>query len=393
MAVAIAIVMFGIFSIGHGSRLFVRTEPIKAHFQRINGLQTGAPVTLSGVRIGAVESIHFPSDPYADYVVVAMWIERSARDRVRTDSVAQIRTVGLLGDKYIELTPGSPTSPPVEPGGLLAARNPIDYESLFQRKGTDDLIANMMAIAQSVRTLLDQIEKGHGLLSALITGEHRPGQQEVTVADFHRALDSMERLSYGINQMVEKINRGQGLAGAMFSEKTNGQRILANVERAAVSLNESSRKVNALIDRFDRAQGMVPRLIQDKPYADQVLANVRQSSADLRDVLEKVNSGQGTIGLAVNDPALYNEAKVLFSPSGSVGWGVQLLNGMYSLTHPFTVGPSEASTSAQPVTATSPGGAHAPGARSAPGTAPGNDPVPAKPPTPVAPNLFVAPSP
>ncbi len=376
MAAAAAIFSFTIFALGHGSRLFKRTGVLKAHFHRINGLQAGAPVTLSGVKIGAVDSISFPANPRADYVVVRMWIQNSALSRVHADSLARITTMGLLGDKFVELTPGSPAAPPVRPAAVLEARDPIDYEALLQNRGTGDLIMNVMTIAQSVRSLLDQIETGHGLLSVLLKGgPTRPGEPQLTLADVHKAFGSLERLSSDMSRMIGKINRGEGLAGAMLSDRTNGRRLLAGVERAMASMIDTSRKLNALADRFNRAQGTVPRLLEDKQYADELLANLRESSGNLRGILRKINSGQGTVGLAVNDPALYNEAKGFLGESGSVGWGIHLLNGVYSLTHPFSAGFSETPAPVQPVTATAPDAAGAgtgpgiPAAQPASGTA------------------------
>ena len=57
IAAGLGALAFAILTIGHGAQLFTRTEILQAHFERIEGLQTGAPVTLSGVRIGAVDSI------------------------------------------------------------------------------------------------------------------------------------------------------------------------------------------------------------------------------------------------------------------------------------------------------------------------------------------------
>jgi phospholipid/cholesterol/gamma-HCH transport system substrate-binding protein len=353
IAGAIAILCFAIFSIGHGSRFLRRTHFLEAHFQRTNGLQAGAPVTLSGVTIGAVDSIRFPANPRADYVVVTMWIDASAFNRVRTDSVAQISTIGLLGDKFVEITQGTPTAPSVRPGAVIAARNPIDYATLLQKKGTSDLIANVMAIAESMRSLLQEVEKGHGLLTALIKGEPgHPEETRLTLDDIRGAFASMERLSTEMDTMVRKINRGEGLAGAMLSNRINGRRILLNVDRAAASMSATSQKLDTLIDRLSRAQGAVPRLLEDKQYGDQLLANMRQSSEDLRNIMHKIDTGQGTIGLAVNDPAVYKEAKTLLAAEGSVGWGVRLMNVLYGLTHPFSGGSSETpAASAQPLTA------------------------------------------
>ncbi len=308
IAAGLGILAFAIFSIGHGRRFLTRAEFIEAHFHRINGLQAGAPVSLSGVRIGAVDSIKFPEDPRATYVVVRMWIQESAADRVHTDSLAQISSIGLLGDKFVELTQGHPGSPVVEPGAVLPSRDPIDYEALLQRKGTDALIANVIAISDSMRSLLDQIEKGHGLLSELVHGA-QDQQNQLNLASIQKTFESVNRLSSDMEEMIAHMNRGKGIAGALLSDETNGKRFLDNLDRTVHSLQETSQRVDKLVARFEGGQGLIPQLMENKQYADELLPELKQSSADLKDILHKINGSQGTIGLMVNDPTLYVELK------------------------------------------------------------------------------------
>ncbi len=90
MVLGIAILAGAIFSIGGGLRWLSGTVDLTARFQRVNGLQVGAPVHLSGVNIGSVSSIQFPPDQRANYVVVHLSIEANAAERVRSDSVAKI---------------------------------------------------------------------------------------------------------------------------------------------------------------------------------------------------------------------------------------------------------------------------------------------------------------
>jgi len=336
IAGTLLIMAVAIFSIGHGSRFLRRTDTIEAHFHRINGLQDGAPVTLSGVRIGAVQSIKFPPDPAAEYVVVTMWIERSALDRVRANSIAQIRTMGLLGDKFIEISGGSAQAPPVEAEATIESRDPLDYEALLQKKGTDDLIANVIEMSTTMRQILDSIEHGPGMMSELIRGQQDvPPDQRLTLAELKQSLVAMNAFATDMRKIMAKIDRGEGLAGAMFSGRVNGERLLQNVATAAVSLDSASRKLDAMIDRFNKADGTVARLFEDKRYADELLTNLRESSADLKEILRKINSGTGTIGMAVNDATLYNEAKTLLSSEGSAGWGLSLVNSIFNATHPF----------------------------------------------------------
>ena len=105
----------------------------------------------------------------------------------------------------------------------------------------------------------------------------------------------------------------------MFSDKVNGKELLDDVQLAAVSMKTTTAKVDGLINRFNRAQGAVPRLFEDKQYGDDLLTNARQASSDLKEILRKVNSGQGSVGLAVNDPALYYEAKAMMAVTRSIG--------------------------------------------------------------------------
>ena len=63
-------------------------------------------MSLSGVPIGSVDSLRFASDPTTNDIVVRVQVDADVATRIRTDTKATIRTLGLLGDKYIELVPG-----------------------------------------------------------------------------------------------------------------------------------------------------------------------------------------------------------------------------------------------------------------------------------------------
>lgn len=346
IAAGLGILCFAVLTIGHGAQLFTRTEILQAHFERIEGLQTGAPVTLSGVRIGAVDSITFPPEPENGYVVVKIWVEQSAAERVRTDSIMQIHSMGLLGDKFVALTPGTAAAPPASPDTVLASINPIDYEAILQREGTDDLIANVMAISGSMRAILASIENGHGLLSELVRGEdaNEPNHR-LTLEAIQQTLDHVDKLSVALNQAMDRVNHGQGLIGAMLSDETDGKQFLNNLSDTAAKIRQTSARMDTLIARFDNAHGILPQLMENKDFSDDVLPSLRQSSRDLKEILQKINSGEGTAGMLVNDPKLYKQLTGFMNNGG--GWGIQFINGFYNLTHPLASPP--AGVGAQPV--------------------------------------------
>jgi phospholipid/cholesterol/gamma-HCH transport system substrate-binding protein len=375
MVLGIAILAGAIFSIGGGLRWLGGTEELTARFQRVNGLQVGAPVHLSGVNIGSVASIQFPSDRRANYVVVRLSIDANAVERVRTDSVAKIESLGLLGDKFLLLTAGSPGAASAEPNALLKSQDPVNYQSLLQARGTGDLVANVIAISSSMRQLVDSANEGHGILAELIRGPSNPQEKTLTLASMRETLDGLQKLTAKLDLAVDRVDRGQGVIGAMLSPQNNGQRVVANISSAAESmrtasarLDQTSLQLHDLVARMNTANGLLPQLMEDQRYAGQVMSNLRRSSDDMREVLDKINGREGTLGLLINDPSLYDRTTNLVSANG---WGFSLFRGAYSVTHPFgtTASPSYAPPPAEPMN-------YSPAVGSAPPAAAATNPAP-----------------
>jgi phospholipid/cholesterol/gamma-HCH transport system substrate-binding protein len=350
IAIGIAVLGFAIFQMGHGLTIFSSTESLQAHFHRINGLQNGAPVSLVGVTIGNVEAISFPSAPNADYVIVTMKIESGAAARVKADSAAQIRSMGLLGDKFVELSSGAPGSPSAAPGSLLAARDPIDYEALIAQQGTDEMIANLISISGTMRKLLDNIATGDSVLGQLINGQQNvPPDKRLTLESIQRAMTNVSDLSYQLDKILTRIDSGKSIAGALLSEKYDGRTFANNLQQMVVSVRTTSDRFDRIAARYEKANGMLPQLMENQALGTDVLGNLRASSHDLKDILQKIDASQGTAGLIVNDPALYNDLREILEDGG--GWGIRFVRSVYTFTHPWA-GPIPAaplpSTTTQP---------------------------------------------
>ena len=126
LVILAGLVIFGaaLFTVGEQDHLWRRKVAYQVHFARSDGLQKGAQVSLSGVAIGTVTDMEFPSDPTQDFIDVHIEVESRIAPRIREHTVASIHTFGLLGDRYVELAPGPPDAPPLAPGSVIASLDP-----------------------------------------------------------------------------------------------------------------------------------------------------------------------------------------------------------------------------------------------------------------------------
>jgi len=125
VVLALLFLSIGIFLIGNKDFLFSPTYRLKADFQNVAGLNNGAEVRIGGIHQGTVKEIDLPSQPDGK-VTVVMNLRTPTRNIVKNDSRASIKTEGLLGDKYVEISFGSPKAEAVGNYDTIASETPKD---------------------------------------------------------------------------------------------------------------------------------------------------------------------------------------------------------------------------------------------------------------------------
>ncbi|MFP4284019.1 MAG: outer membrane lipid asymmetry maintenance protein MlaD [Desulfovermiculus sp.] len=126
--VLVTLLCVGYLTIQLGELDFLRTDtyPVKARFNSVSGLKVGNEVQIAGVSIGKVENIELESDRFV--AVVTMSIDQDVT--LSDDSMAAVKTSGLIGDKYISISPGG-SGMELEPGEMIIdTQSPIDVEEL-----------------------------------------------------------------------------------------------------------------------------------------------------------------------------------------------------------------------------------------------------------------------
>jgi len=122
----LAILFVGVFVIGQKQFMFKRTYRVNAEFQNVSGLNNGADVQVGGIHEGTVKYISLPSGPNGK-LTVQMDMADPTKNIIHRDAVATIRTEGLLGNKYIEISFGSEKAPNIQNGDTIKGELPTDF--------------------------------------------------------------------------------------------------------------------------------------------------------------------------------------------------------------------------------------------------------------------------
>ena len=332
VAAAMAILMVFLFFIGSEQKIFARKYEYEVRLANVSGLAQGNPVRMSGVTIGVIRDITLPQDPKQRNVVIQLMIDRKYADRIRGDSRARLKKLGLLtGDSFVDVTPGTPRFPPLEPGSIIPSQRQTDVEQLMA--SGEDLVENLVQISYSMRNILARVDRGEGLLGEITTAPET--KQRITdtflttLNKTNAALGHIESGKGVMGKLIYDDRYGEELAGSLSGAARSMQVVASNVQRSLESreglvpalLNDPAAKtrVYELVDNLRTAsanlagftttvqegRGLLPRLLSDEEYGEAALTEFTTLVRQLNEVAAKINNGEGTAGKLITDPAIY----------------------------------------------------------------------------------------
>jgi phospholipid/cholesterol/gamma-HCH transport system substrate-binding protein len=257
--------------------IFVTHYRMVARFENVQGLLPGAPVWLAGKEVGRVEDIRFEPVGSEVPVLVLMGIDESVQDRIRGDSIATIGTIGVLGDSYVEISIGTKGEAMLEAGSEIRTQSPINI-NLAMAKGSRAL-DNVATLAENLNEVVSKFTEADG---------------DQTLSDAMVAA----------SDIMVRVQEGPGLLHSLIYDEYGGEGI-ESVERSLALLED-------VLQEMAEGDGLVHQLIYAKPDDDGLMQQAARASVRLNSILEKIDDGEGTLGLMLNDPGLYEDLQALF---------------------------------------------------------------------------------
>jgi phospholipid/cholesterol/gamma-HCH transport system substrate-binding protein len=321
---AVAVLALSVFLIGDRNNLFARKNHYYIDFQNVSGVRTGNPVQLNGVDAGTVKEVVLPEDPAKRFIRVWITVESRYADRVRADTRARIKTLGLLGDKYIELTSGSQGLPRVPEGGRIEPAAATNVDALLA--SGEDVMANVVEISASLSTILGRMERGEGLLGEL-TSDSPAGRRlrESLVGTFETVERIADKLETGkglmprllndsalSDQFANAVDRLEGLIAqaqsgpGLLPGLINDPQTKAEFDQTLATARQVVQDLQEFSTNLQSQEGLLPRLVNDEAYGRAMSEELRGFVRSLNEVADKVNRGEGAAAKLINDPQIYD---------------------------------------------------------------------------------------
>src|SRR4051812_7636632 len=164
---ALLILGLAVYKLGQAANLFTKRYDLIAYLPAAPGLRQGGSVTLAGQLVGTVKKIDFlPVDfDTTRNLRIVMRVDRTLREQIRKDSEVRLRTMGLLGDKVLDISPGTPRFAVLNEGDTVKVATAMDYEAVLAKAA--GAVDDVVALSHDMRRITNGLATGQGTIGQL----------------------------------------------------------------------------------------------------------------------------------------------------------------------------------------------------------------------------------
>ena len=289
-----------------------------------SGLKSGDVVRLAGIEVGTVRTVEFVRQNGVEKVQIQLNLNQQAAQRVKSDSVVQIRSVGFTQSRYVDISLGTPQGVPVSEGATLKGTVPTEMSSLLNQAIT--VSENMNRSLARFESLVIRLQSGDGTFAKLLSDAAlytNLDQATNNVSEFIGELNegdgllpqllSKKEIAENVTQSTawaakwgQQAVQGEGTLGKLNTDPAlfnRAERILENLESLEARFNRLDALIgsaDALIQKIESGEGTAARIINRPDLYDQSVA----TSQKVERLIDQAQSGEGTVGKLVSDPSL-----------------------------------------------------------------------------------------
>ena len=279
------LLIIGLYLIGSNRNLFGKNITLYSTFYNISGLQIGNNVRFGGIDVGTVDKMEIINDTS---VRVTMSVQENLLNFIRTNSYTSIGTDGLMGNKLVNIDPGTPDAPNITDGSTLPSIKGIDTEQMLRTLNqTND---NVSIISEDLRILTGNINKSRGTLYTVLMDTTLAFSLKKTLNNLEDISQNLENFTGELSSVVKGVQEGHGTLGGLINDSSNlslsFHRSLTEIEQSSINLNKITSELKTAVEKINSGEGPAGTLLNDPVAAEHLkktLANLDSSSANFNE--------------------------------------------------------------------------------------------------------------
>lgn len=286
---ALAILGVAIYKLGQAANLFSKRYELIAYLAEAGGLRAGGTVFVAGQFAGSIKAIEFlPVDnDTTRNLRVRMLVDQALQSQVRGDSKAKVRTLGLLGDKVIDISIGTPKYPPLKNGDTIAVAASLDYDAILAQASS--AVTDMVGLTHDMRQITSGIVRGQGTVGQLLTNRSL----------YDNFVGTMSRA----NSMLSKFENPNGSFAKLLDDPTLYNKFVSVVTSA-----------DSMVVALNDKNGTLGKLLRD----DTLYTHIVNMAAAGDSLMKALSTGKGIAARLLNDPTLYDQLTKLTSDLNAI---------------------------------------------------------------------------
>ncbi|HOK40567.1 MAG TPA: MlaD family protein [bacterium] len=269
-----------------------------ALFKFSDGVLKNAPVMISGVKFGKIEDINLVKKENDTYIKIKVWLERG--DVIFKNTKVFINSAGLMGEKYIEIDPGSPSAGYVKEGEEIRGIDPLKTNEIFEK--IHNILFNLDKVVTSVTELFYEEQTRQRIIDTI---ENLKQSSRALV----RILEKNDETITSAIKNIEVTSRELRKSSEEINEiiKKSSNRIVGSIENLTNSANSFSKSINEISKSIPDITKNVQKSSENvssitekaKKDFDTLLSNLNTLSANLSKLSEDIKDKKGNIGALI----------------------------------------------------------------------------------------------
>lgn len=264
----------GILMVGNLHETFKKKMELVSVFDEVNGLQTGANVWFSGVKIGKVKEIMLNK---SRNVLVTLAIENSAQRFILKDAKAKIGTDGLIGNKVVIIYGGTEKYGSVNDGDTLRVGNTYSTENIMNTLQKNN--ENLLAITTDFKMISHKLTMNEGTVGKLLNDNRLYDNINSVSLSLNEASRKADKLIGSLNDYSAKLNKKGSLANDLVTDTI----VFNSIKKSVLELQKMTTTANVFMDNLKKASSNPNSTIG-------VLLHDEESGANLKKTIENLES-------------------------------------------------------------------------------------------------------